>query len=258
MAALLQQLAAFSQNQPTPVPAPPPRPVDSSGVNAILATLARPDHPRPLLVPSKPWPENLTILPKGAVPAVPTYSCVNEPLYQLVRHDLTAPQLQAELARASAPAPQQSQQPQAGFVVPGFVAPGFPAPGFPAPSFVPPGVVAPSSVAPNSVPTYENQERKRMREATDDYNGRNDAYSKRTNSYGYQNNHEGYNARSNGDGFQGRNEGFNGRNNTDRPYDRSKPKYTDDNNPKKFLLPCSFWARGECKKGAKCTYRHDA
>jgi len=162
----------------------------------------------------------------------------------------------APLAQPGYSVSQQLQQPQGSFVAPSFI--------------------APSSVAPIYVAPYENPERKRMREVTDDYLSRDDGYNKRPNTNSYQNDHEGYNGRStandyvgyngrsNVDSFKGRNEGYTGRNNTERStptaaknWDR-KPKYTDDNNPKKFLLPCAFWERGECRKGAKCTYRHDS
>jgi hypothetical protein len=116
-----------------------------------------------------------------------------------------------------------------------------------------------SSVAP-----YENPERKRMRETTDEYDGRDDGYNKRPNTNSYQGDHESYNGRPNTNDYEGRNEGYNNRNNTDRTtivaakkWDRPKPKYSDDNNPNKFLLPCRFWPKGECRKGTKCTYRHD-
>jgi hypothetical protein len=36
-----------------------------------------------------------------------------------------------------------------------------------------------------------------------------------------------------------------------------KPKWNSDDNPKKFSLPCKFWPLGKCSKGASCTYRHD-
>jgi hypothetical protein len=91
----------------------------------------------------------------------------------------------------------------------------------------------PGSQALQASAPYENPERKRMRETVDDYESRDEGYSKRPN--------------------------------TNRPpvapvaktWDKPKPKYSNENNPNKFLLPCRYWPEGKCRKGADCTYRHD-
>jgi hypothetical protein len=67
--------------------------------------------------------------------------------------------------------------------------------------------------------SYEDPERKRMRDQTNQYGGNNDQANKRQKwSAG---NAKGGNAE------------------------------------KKFLYPCRFWKEGRCKKGAECTFRHD-
>ena len=88
--------------------------------------------------------------------------------------------------------------------------------------------------APQVLAPYENPERKRMREVSDDYESRDEGYSKRTNTN---------NPPFASDGA--------------KKWDKPKPKYTNDNNPNKFLLPCRYWPQGMCRKGANCTYRHD-
>lgn len=75
---------------------------------------------------------------------------------------------------------------------------------------------------------YENPDRKRFRETSDE-DLHDNQWSKRAN---------------NGQAFK--------KWETDR-----KPKWTFDDNPKKFSQPCKFWPIGKCSKGEKCTYRHD-
>jgi hypothetical protein len=89
--------------------------------------------------------------------------------------------------------------------------------------------------ASQAIAPYENPERKRMREVSDDYESRDEGYNKRTNT-------------TNGPPFPS--DGA-------KKWDKAKPKYTNDNNPNKFLLPCRYWPQGMCRKGANCTYRHD-
>jgi hypothetical protein len=82
---------------------------------------------------------------------------------------------------------------------------------------------------------YENPDRKRFRETSDD-DQTDSQWNKRPNP--------GQGAGRGGENF--------------KKWDsQRKPKWNYDDNPKKFSLPCKFWPLGKCTKGSSCTYRHD-
>jgi hypothetical protein len=98
------------------------------------------------------------------------------------------------------------------------------------PAQVPYQQPAPAQAA-SSGGDFIHPDRKRIREQTDDYDGRDDGQNKRHNN-------ANYGAKK----FPG------------KPRGEFAPRYTPEH--KKFKEQCKYFPMGKCKKGADCTYLH--